>query len=65
MSILRFLYQTLCAFLQIKDRKHIEQNENGYSFIYLLLLLFYVGGGGEVVVFRYFCKNEPVFFIYP
>ena len=26
MSILRFLYQTLCAFLQIKDRKHIEQN---------------------------------------
>ena len=25
MSILRFLYQTLCAFLQIKDRKHIEQ----------------------------------------
>ena len=26
MSILRFLFQTLCAFLQIKDRKHIEQN---------------------------------------
>ena len=26
MSILRFLYQFLCAFLQIKDRKHIEQN---------------------------------------
>ena len=26
MSILRFLYQNLCAFLQIKDRKHIEQN---------------------------------------
>ena len=26
MSILRFLYQTLCAFLQIKDRKHIKQN---------------------------------------
>ena len=26
MSILRFLYQTLCAFLHIKDRKHIEQN---------------------------------------
>ena len=26
MSILRFLYQTLCAFLQIKDTKHIEQN---------------------------------------
>ena len=26
MSILRFLYQTLFAFLQIKDRKHIEQN---------------------------------------
>ena len=26
MSILRLLYQTLCAFLQIKDRKHIEQN---------------------------------------
>ena len=26
MSFLRFLYQTLCAFLQIKDRKHIEQN---------------------------------------
>ena len=26
MSILRFLYQTLCAFLQIKYRKHIEQN---------------------------------------
>ena len=26
MSILRFLYQTLCAFLQINDRKHIEQN---------------------------------------
>ena len=26
MSILRFLYQTLCAVLQIKDRKHIEQN---------------------------------------
>ena len=25
-QILRFLYQTLCAFLQIKDRKHIEQN---------------------------------------
>ena len=26
MSILRFVYQTLFAFLQIKDRKHIEQN---------------------------------------
>ena len=26
MSILRFLYQTLCTFLQIKDRKHIEHN---------------------------------------
>ena len=26
MSVLRFLYQTLCAFLQIKDRKHVEQN---------------------------------------
>ena len=26
MSILRFLYQTLYAFLQIKDRKHIEHN---------------------------------------
>ena len=24
--IVIFLYQTLCAFLQIKDRKHIEQN---------------------------------------
>ena len=26
MSILRFLYQSLCGFLHIKDRKHIEQN---------------------------------------
>ena len=26
MSILRFLYQSLCAFLQIKYCKHIEQN---------------------------------------
>ena len=26
MSILRSLFQTLCAFLQIEDRKHIEQN---------------------------------------
>ena len=26
MSVLRFIYQTLCVFLQIKDRKHIEQN---------------------------------------
>ena len=26
MSILRFLYKTLFAFLQLKDRKHIEQN---------------------------------------
>ena len=26
MSILRFLFQTLRAFLQIKDRKHIKQN---------------------------------------
>ena len=26
MSVLKFLYQTLCACLQIKDRKHIEQN---------------------------------------
>ena len=26
MLILRFLHQSLCAFLQIKDRKHIEQN---------------------------------------
>ena len=26
MSILRFLYQILCAFLQLKDKKHIEQN---------------------------------------
>ena len=25
MSILRFLYQALCVFLQIKDSKHIEQ----------------------------------------
>ena len=26
LPILRVLYQTLCAFSQIKDRKHIEQN---------------------------------------
>ena len=26
MSILRLLFQTLCVFLQKKDRKHIEQN---------------------------------------
>ena len=26
MSFQRSLYQTLCAFLQIKERKHIEQN---------------------------------------
>ena len=26
MSILRFLFQTLCAFLQIKDKKYFEQN---------------------------------------
>ena len=26
MPISRFLYQTLCVFSQIKDRKHIEQN---------------------------------------
>ena len=26
MSVLRFLYQTLCAFLLIKDRKLVEQN---------------------------------------
>ena len=26
MSILSFLYQSLCAFIQIKDRKHIEHN---------------------------------------
>ena len=26
MSILRFLFQTLCAFLQLKYRKYIEQN---------------------------------------
>ena len=26
MSILRLLYQTLCTFLQIKDRNHIEQS---------------------------------------
>ena len=41
MSILRFLYQTLCAFLQIKDRKHIEQ-----SFILLLGHVTGVGLGG-------------------
>ena len=26
MSILKCSYQIFCAFLQIKDRKHIEQN---------------------------------------
>ena len=26
MSISKILYQTLCVFLHIKDRKHIEQN---------------------------------------
>ena len=26
MSISKILYQTLCVFSQIKDRKHIEQN---------------------------------------
>ena len=26
MSFQRFLYQTLCVFSQIKDKKHIEQN---------------------------------------
>ena len=33
MSILRFLYQTqtLCASLQIKDRKYIEQNFNSVA----------------------------------
>ena len=25
-QVQRFLYQTLCVFSQIKDRKHIEQN---------------------------------------
>ena len=32
MSILRFLFQTVCAFLQIKDRKHIEQIINLFRF---------------------------------
>ena len=30
-QILRFLYQTLCVFLQIKDRKHIEQNFHSFA----------------------------------
>ena len=34
MSILRFLFQTLCAFLQIKDRKHIEQNFHSVAGVY-------------------------------
>ena len=33
MSILRFLYQTLCAFLQIKDRNHIEQNFHSVAWV--------------------------------
>ena len=33
MSILRLLYQTLCAFLQIKDRKHIEQNFHSVAWV--------------------------------
>ena len=32
-SILRFLYQTLCSFLQIKDRKHIEQNVHSVAVV--------------------------------
>ena len=33
MSILRFLYQTLCAVLQNKDRKHIEQNFHSVALV--------------------------------
>ena len=41
MSVLRFLYQTLCAFLQIKDIKHIE-----HTFVNFIVLLWSCPRGG-------------------
>ena len=47
MSVLRFFYQALCAFLQIKDRKHIEQNFHSVAGIMLQGWDFGVLGGSK------------------
>ena len=49
MSILRFLYQTLCAVLQIKDRKHIEQNFHSVAWVMPQGWNFAVLGGSKTL----------------
>ena len=53
MSILRFLYQTLCAFLQIKDRKHIEQNFHSVAGVMPQGWDFGVLGGSKTVAWGF------------
>ena len=53
MSILRFLYKTLCAFLQIKDRKHIEQNFDSVAVVMPQGWDFEVLGGSKTLAWGF------------
>ena len=53
MSILRFFYQTLCAFLQIKDRKHIEQNFHSVAGVMPHVLDLGVLGGSKTLAWGF------------
>ena len=53
----RFLYQTLCVFSQIKDRKHIEQNFHSVAKVMPRMGL---GGAGGVKNFSVgICDGAP------
>ena len=53
MSILRFVYQTLCVFLQIKDRKQIEQNFHSVAGVMPQGWDFGVLGGSNTLVWGF------------
>ena len=44
----RFLYETLCVFSQIKDRKHIERNLNSIGWVMPQVLDFWVLGSQKL-----------------
>ena len=53
MSILRFSYQALCAFLQIEDRKHIEQNFHSVAGVMPQGWELGMLGGSKVLAWRF------------
>ena len=60
MSILRFLYQTLCTFSQIKGRKHIEQNFHSVAWVMSQGWDLGVLGGSKTLAWGFAMEPHPL-----